>query len=413
MTGGPQASAPSGRVLSVIGPGLLVAATGVGAGDLATAGFAGTKLGVAILWAVLLGAGMKFVLTEGIARWQLASGRTLIAGTGHHIGRWAVFLFLLYLIPWTWIVSAALMSGAGAASQAMVPLPLDPTTARLVWGGTLSIACLLLVYRGSFQLFERCMAVGIVIMVLAVVATAVMTEVDSMAVVQGIALPDIPDVQGGTVWTLALMGGVGGTVTMLCYGYWMVQQGRSQASRLRLCRIDIAVGYVMTAVFGVAMVIIASSLPEQDGSGVRLIVSIAASLGDTLGAWARWVFLIGAWTAIISSLLGVWQSVPMIFADTMRTCIGAPPLSPTALERTRTARVVLLLMATLPLVQIVMPFERVQLLYATTGVFFLPLLATTLLVLLRSRWCGPLASGWLARITTALVLGFFLMLAIR
>ena len=35
---------------------MLVAATGIGAGDLATAAFAGSKLGLAILWAVILGA---------------------------------------------------------------------------------------------------------------------------------------------------------------------------------------------------------------------------------------------------------------------------------------------------------------------------------------------------------------------
>lgn len=43
------------KLLSVIGPGILVAATGVGAGDLATAAFTGAKLGLAILWVVVLG----------------------------------------------------------------------------------------------------------------------------------------------------------------------------------------------------------------------------------------------------------------------------------------------------------------------------------------------------------------------
>jgi len=46
--------------LMVIGPGLLVAATGVGAGDLSTAAFAGNKLGVTVLWAVVVGAVMVF-----------------------------------------------------------------------------------------------------------------------------------------------------------------------------------------------------------------------------------------------------------------------------------------------------------------------------------------------------------------
>ena len=65
-------------LLATIGPGILVAATGVGAGDLATATFTGTKLGTAILWAVVVGAVLKYVLNEGLTRWQLATGTTLI-----------------------------------------------------------------------------------------------------------------------------------------------------------------------------------------------------------------------------------------------------------------------------------------------------------------------------------------------
>ena len=52
------------KIFTVVGPGILVAATGVGAGDLATATFTGTKLGVAVLWVVLLGAFFKFILNE-------------------------------------------------------------------------------------------------------------------------------------------------------------------------------------------------------------------------------------------------------------------------------------------------------------------------------------------------------------
>ena len=57
-----------------IGPGLLLAATGVGGGDLATGSFVGSLLGTVVLWAVVVGAFLKFVVTEGIARWQLATG---------------------------------------------------------------------------------------------------------------------------------------------------------------------------------------------------------------------------------------------------------------------------------------------------------------------------------------------------
>ena len=42
-----------GSLLAMIGPGILVAATGVGAGDLATGALTGSRLGVAVLWAVV------------------------------------------------------------------------------------------------------------------------------------------------------------------------------------------------------------------------------------------------------------------------------------------------------------------------------------------------------------------------
>jgi len=70
------------RSLSVIGPGLLVAATGIGAGDLATASFAGSHLGIAVLWAALAGAFLKFVVNEGLTCWQLATGASLVLRGG-------------------------------------------------------------------------------------------------------------------------------------------------------------------------------------------------------------------------------------------------------------------------------------------------------------------------------------------
>ena len=79
------------NLLAIIGPGMIVAATGVGAGDLATGAFTGSKLGVAVLWAVVLGATFKFTVNEGLARWQLVTGTTLLEGVATHFGRWAIW----------------------------------------------------------------------------------------------------------------------------------------------------------------------------------------------------------------------------------------------------------------------------------------------------------------------------------
>ncbi len=120
--------------LTILGPGLLVAAAGIGAGDLATASFAGSYLGTAVLWAVLLGALFKFVMTEGLARFQLASGATLIEGVVETFGRLPGWLFLVYLLAWSFFVGAARMSACGAAFHALVPVLEDAGTGKAVFG---------------------------------------------------------------------------------------------------------------------------------------------------------------------------------------------------------------------------------------------------------------------------------------
>ena len=63
-----------------LGPGIVIAATGLGAGDLIAAALAGARYGTAVLWAAAIGALLKFALNEGLARWQLATGTTLLEG---------------------------------------------------------------------------------------------------------------------------------------------------------------------------------------------------------------------------------------------------------------------------------------------------------------------------------------------
>ena len=105
------------RYLVIILPGLLVAATGVGTGEIATGSFAGSLLGNAILWAVLVGALLKYVITEGLARWQLATGTTILEGAAEKLGRTAILVFLPYLLLWTFFTASALMSACGRAAM--------------------------------------------------------------------------------------------------------------------------------------------------------------------------------------------------------------------------------------------------------------------------------------------------------
>ncbi len=396
------------RLFLIFGPGLLVAATGVGAGDLATASFAGAKLGMSVLWAVLWGAGIKFVLSEGLTRFQLVTGRTLLEGVARQWGRPLLVVFLVYFLAWSFLVSTALMSGCGAAALAILPLG-EPTTDKIIYGIVHSILGVFLVRFGGYRLFEKLMRFCIAFMFVVVMVTAVLLLKDIPAFLQGLFIPTIPATgSDGVQWTVALMGGVGGTVTILCYGYWIREERREKVEDLGVCRIDLLVGYLVTALFGVAMVVIGTAA-KVEGRGVGLIVTLAGVLEEELGTVGKWAFLLGAWGAIASSLLGVWQSVPYLFADIWRFLQGGEKANVAVDTNSRPYRYYLYGFATIPAVGLWIGFVHVQKLYAILGAMFLPLLSIVLL-LLNGRSLGK---AYRNRPLTVVVLGltlcFFLL----
>ncbi len=396
-----------------------MAATGVGAGDLATAAFTGAAVGTGILFAVPLGAALKWLLSEGLARWQLGTGETLVEGAARHLGKPFAWAFLLYLLPWTFFVSAALMSACGVAAHAILPIS-DAATDKVVYGILHGVVGVALVRIGGYSLFERVMAVAIAIMFGSVVITAARLAPPLGEVLAGFVPRVPPGGQASLEWTIALLGGVGGTVTLLSYGYWIREEGRDSEDELGACRLDLALGYTVTAAFGVAMVLIGSVI-EVEGRGAGLIVALGDRLGDELGPVIRGLFLAGAWGAVASSLLGVWQAVPYLFADLIDLVREpARPVDTRESEAPRRPirvvdvqapayRWVLYAMATLPILGLWLGFSKVQRLYAIVGALFLPMMSAVLLVLNRPN--GPLGrergNGPATTLGLGLTLAFF------
>ncbi len=384
--------------LAMLGPGMLVAATGVGAGDLATASFTGAHLGTAVLWAVIVGAAFKYVLNEGLTRWQLATGTTLLEGTITHLGVAFRWIFLAYLIVWSYLVAMALMSACGVTAQAIIPIVADPNHGKIIFGALHSLLAAILVLIGGFRLFEKIMGVCIALMFFTVCGTALLFLPSFGELLTGMLVPRIPRFyDGGLAWTVALLGGVGGTVTVLCYGYWIREVGRTSPEDLPVCRVDLAVGYAMTAIFGLAMVLIGSRLGQIDSQGASLIVRVAETLegeAGRLGSLVKWSFLVGAWGAVFSSLLGVWQSIPYLYVDFWRLIRRGVRDDAQAVKINASNtlyRYHLAAMAIIPISGVfLLDFSTAMKAYGVVGAIFIPMLALVLLRLNgQSRLVGP------------------------
>ena len=118
-TNPPRPPSPSGAS-SV--PGLVVAATGVGAADLVATLIAGQKFGYTLLWCVVVGCLMKIVLVEGAGRYSLSTGRTIFEGW-RSLGIWTTWYFAPYIVIWGFVYGAAAMAGTGLALAGLTGRP--------------------------------------------------------------------------------------------------------------------------------------------------------------------------------------------------------------------------------------------------------------------------------------------------
>lgn len=390
-----------------LGPGIVIAATGLGAGDLIAASVAGARYGTAVLWAAIVGAVLKFALNEGLARWQLATGTTLLEGWVRRLPRFWSIYFFVYLLLWSFIVSGALMAATGLAAHALVPA-VSVEAAGVVH----ALLAAVLVLLGRYGLLEWLMKFFIALMFAVVLYCAIALKPDWTGVLTGMLVPRLP--QGSLFFLLGVVGGVGGSVTVLSYGYWIRERGWSGPERLGQVRLDLGVAYVLTGVFGIAIMIVSAGVSPEVVSGSTMVLGVAERLGATLGEAGKWAFLVGFWGAVFSSMLGVWQGVPYLFADFVHEWRGNTT-DKVIDTRSTPYRIYLAYLALPPMLLLWLGKPVwVVLIYAVAGAAFMPLLAGLLLYMNGYRdWLGGLRNRWPANVALVAALGLFALLLVR
>jgi Mn2+/Fe2+ NRAMP family transporter len=432
-----ELSPPVGFTAKVkqVGPGLLAAATGVGAGDLVATMVAGAEYGMVLLWAAVLGTGLKLALAEGVGRWHLATGTTLLDGW-RRLGYWATVFFGAYIVIWGFVYGATAMSAVG--------LPLNALFGGLsvrYWAMIAGVVGLVLVWAQRYHVFEKFMTVLVLIKFVSVVSVALLVSPNLGEVFSGL-VPRLPE--GSVVNVLGLIGGVGGTITMAAYGYWMIAKGWKGTRWLSMMRLDNTVGYVMTGIFVIAMLIVGAEMLRGQNltSSDSGLLTLGTALGETYGDWARIMFLIGFLAVTSSSLLGVWNGVSLLFTDWTRTIRlphgrkaeaeleaaeaetaadatkdptgTATGYEATVAERSLPFRGYLLWLTIPPMALLFLdkPFG-LTLVYGVLGSAFMPFLGITLMLLLNSkRVVGSGRSGWVSNVLLTGASALFVVLLV-
>lgn len=404
-----RTSPPHRSRWKLIGPGLVAAATGVGAGDLVATLVAGSRFGYALLWAAVLGCIVKIALSEGAARYHLSTESTIFEGW-RSLGAWTSWYFGIYILVWGFIYGATAMSATALPLAVLFPvLPLP------AWAIVAGVASFLFVALNRYETFERVMKVLVAVMFVVITGLAVLVAPGLSDVLGGL-VPSLPE--GSVFYTLGLIGGVGGTITTAAYGYWVNTKGWRGPAWIPMMRLDNGVAYAVTGTFVVAMLIVGAELLHSAqialAAGDRGLLNLSDVLEERFGQPVAIAFLVGFAATAMSSLFGVWHGVSLLFSDFVEHMRGQTERSERP-ERQWPFRAYLawLTFPSMLLLFFDEPFLLV-IIYGVVGAFFMPFLAVTLLLLLNSkRVPAEDRNGWLSNGVLAASALLFLVLCVQ
>lgn len=396
MTIPPSAAAPHeplqaprttrGR-LRLIGPGIVLALSSVGASDMITTLNSGAEHGLALIWVFTVGILLKFVLSEAVARVQMSGDRSLMSHMCTAGGRLFPVVFLVAELLVGLFFGASVVSVCAMILQSLIPgLPFWPTAIVVL------ASAIFMLWVGRYGFVEKVMMGFGILMFFGIVALAITTAQGQEA--QEIATQTlVPVMPGGSLITvLSLIGGVGGATGILAYSFWIREKAWRGVQWKATIRTDLLISYGVVFVFAVAMTMVGAFLLYGQGFTISdngAMFAMADSLGASLGGFVRLVFLLSFLAVVYTSVLGGFSGIAYVTADCLRVLRRYPHQDAPGLDMSSKApefriALIYLTICALAIMGTGRPVTLV-LIYAAISAFILPVLAIALLVLLNRR----------------------------
>ncbi len=323
--------------LAMLGPGFVLTASIVGSGELIATTTLGAKAGFVALWVILLSCLVKVALQLEFGRHTILTGETALAAFNRIPG---LKLRGVHWTTWFWLAVQPLkilQVGGIVGGVAMLMHIVVPGVPVWIWCWVTAVAAALLVASEGYGFIER----ACVLMIVAFTATTLVSVVSlqwTEYAVTGAQLAEgfrgrLP--QAAMVTLIGAFGltGVGGDEIMQ-YTYWLIEKGYAAktgrgdpadpvwAARargwMRVMYLDalasMVVYTVVTAAFyllGAAVLHARSEIPK----GSAMIDTLATMYTQSLGTWARGVFLFGAFVVLASTVFSALAAWTRTFTD--------------------------------------------------------------------------------------------------
>lgn len=322
-------------ILKQLGPGLIISGSIVGSGELIATTTLGARVGFEALWLILVSCGIKVVIQEELGRYVVSSGETTLRGLDRIPGpRWRVSW-----VVWVWwimtigviIQSGGIVGGVGQAFHLVLP-QLSVELWTIVAAATVAIS----LFRGRYSLVEGActfMVVSFTFVTIACVGLLSWTPytVRPEQIISGLKF-SLPE--GGLAIAFAAFGitGVGAT-ELIMYPYWCLEKGYARfvgqkdgspewleraQGWIRVMKADVLMAMVVYTTATVAFYILGAAVLYGMGTipaGYEMIGTLSNMYTSTLGTWAFFLFLLGAFFVLFSTLFAGAASNSRVIVD--------------------------------------------------------------------------------------------------
>lgn len=331
-----------GNTLKFLGPGLILAGSVVGSGEIILTTTLGATVGFVMLWWLLLSCwGKSFVQAE-LARYTVSSGETVLSAFNRLPGKlpgpkgrvsWFIWVWLLTIIPNNLLGGGGIYGGVGQAVHMGLPF-LDSRWWTVIFAALASA----LILTGTYRLLEKVMAFMVCTFTLVTLVCAFSLQFTPFAITW-------PDVQAGLLFefpafaiaaALASYGATGVTAgESMIYTYWCVEKGyarftgpvdkspdwvRRARGWIRVMQTDVVLTLVVLTCATIPFYMLGAGVlhrMEATPGGLETISTLSNMYTQTLGAWAADLFMIGAFFVLFSTVVSALGGEARMIADCM------------------------------------------------------------------------------------------------
>lgn len=341
-----------------LGPGLIVVASIVGSGELITTTALGGMVGFSCLWLILLSCISKTMMMEELGRFTISSGETALEsfnklpgpkrqrGADKAVG-WFMYLWVLMAVP-NIITGGGVIGGLGQIMDLAFPLGHRLGLAGdKLWAVIMFAVTMTLILSGRFLIIEAACTGMVLTFSVATVICAIMLQWTKYAVtwsdiVEGLRF----HLPAGSI--VLAMGAYGGTGTQpgesMAYTYWCLEKGyaryagHADGSEPWLRRARGWIGVMQLDVCNVMLIFTVATLAfyvlgaavlkpmidhgeillkagEKQIDGPTTMASLANMYTQTLGPWARWLYLVGGFCVLYSTVVSGWSAGGRFWSD--------------------------------------------------------------------------------------------------